>query len=225
MIALARDIAADVQGGRLDPLAVTRDALAQCHASQATLNALTLIDDAKALAEAATIPARLAAGEKLPLAGVPIIVKDNIWVGGWRITQGSRFFADHIAPRDALAVERARKAGAVVLGIGIARNSPARASRDRHSMARRDTPWTRTSRPAAHPAGTARLSLRAWFPSPSARMAAARAAGRPRIAGSWGSSRAMAPSRIPSASRNRSGGSPASRPSRAMWPMPPCSSP
>jgi aspartyl-tRNA(Asn)/glutamyl-tRNA(Gln) amidotransferase subunit A len=118
MIALASDIAADVQGGRLDPLAVTRDALAQCHASQATLNALTLIDDAKALAEAATIPARLSAGEKLPLAGVPIIVKDNIWVGGWRITQGSRFFADHIAPRDALAVERARKAGAVVLGIG-----------------------------------------------------------------------------------------------------------
>ena len=118
MIPLARDIASGVRLGALDPVAITREALAQCHASQSRLNALTIIDDTKALAEGETIGARLAAGEKLPLAGVPIIVKDNIWVSGWRITQGSRFFADHIAPRDALAVERARKAGAVVLGIG-----------------------------------------------------------------------------------------------------------
>lgn len=118
MIPFARDIASGIRLGTVDPVKVTRDALAQCHASQSRLNALTIIDDLKALAEAETIPARLAAGEELPLAGVPIIVKDNIWVGGWRITQGSRFFADHIAPHDALAVERARKAGAVVLGIG-----------------------------------------------------------------------------------------------------------
>jgi glucosamine--fructose-6-phosphate aminotransferase (isomerizing) len=38
----------------------------------------------------------------MPLAGVPIVVKDNIWVEGWRITQGSRLFADFIAPRDAV---------------------------------------------------------------------------------------------------------------------------
>lgn len=118
MIALACEIAADVRSGTLDAVAVVRDALARCHASQSSLNALTVIDDAKALAEASTLSTRLAAGENLPLAGVPIVVKDNIWVGGWRITQGSRFFADHIAPRDALAVERARKAGAIVLGIG-----------------------------------------------------------------------------------------------------------
>lgn len=118
MIPLARELAAGIRAGRLDPVAITRDALARCHAAQASLNALTVIDDAKALAEAATIPARLSAGEDLPLAGVPIVVKDNIWVGGWRITQGSRFFADHVAPRDALAVERARQAGAVIVGIG-----------------------------------------------------------------------------------------------------------
>lgn len=118
MIPLARDLAAGIRSDRLDPVAVTRDALARCHASQPRLNALTVIDNDKALAEAATIPARLAAGAHLPLAGVPIVVKDNIWVGGWRITQGSHYFADHIAPCDALAVERARQAGAIVLGIG-----------------------------------------------------------------------------------------------------------
>ena len=118
MIALARDIAAATRRGTVDPVETTREALAQCHASQPRLNALTVIDDDKALAEARTVAARLAAGEDLPLAGVPVIVKDNIWVGGWLITQGSRYFAEHIAPCDALAVERARKAGAIVLGIG-----------------------------------------------------------------------------------------------------------
>ena len=54
----------------------------------------------------------------MPLAGVPIIVKDNIWVEGWRITQGSRLFAEFIAPRDAIAIERLKKAGAVIVGIG-----------------------------------------------------------------------------------------------------------
>lgn len=114
----ARDIAAGVASGTLDPVAVTREALARCLASQPSLNALTVIDEAKALAEAATITPRLAAGEVLPLAGVPIVVKDNIFVGGWPITQGSRYFADHVAPRDAVCVERARRAGAVVVAIG-----------------------------------------------------------------------------------------------------------
>jgi aspartyl-tRNA(Asn)/glutamyl-tRNA(Gln) amidotransferase subunit A len=70
-----------------------------------------------ALAEAHAISARLAAGEDLPLAGVPILIKDNIWVKGLRIAQGSRLFADHIAPEDAEAVKRLRRVGAVVIGI------------------------------------------------------------------------------------------------------------
>ena len=54
----------------------------------------------------------------MPLAGVPIVIKDNIWVDGWRVTQGSRLFSDFVAPRDAIAVERLKKAGAVVVGMG-----------------------------------------------------------------------------------------------------------
>src|SRR3954469_21479069 len=52
------------------------------------------------------------------LAGVPVVIKDNIWVDGWRITQGSRLFAEFVAPQDAIAIERLRKAGAVLVGIG-----------------------------------------------------------------------------------------------------------
>ncbi len=112
----AREIAEGVNGGSLDPLVVTRDALERCRQAQARFNALTVIDEAKALAAAGALADRR--GEPLPLAGVPLVVKDNIWVGGWRITQGSRYFADFVAPCDATAVARLRAAGAVILAIG-----------------------------------------------------------------------------------------------------------
>lgn len=113
----ARTIAHGVRSGDLDPRAICRAAVEACEAAQARLNALTIIDGDKAMAEAGMLAARLAAGEDLPLAGVPIVVKDNIFVEGWRITQGSRFYRDHVAEQDALAVGRVRRAGAVIVGI------------------------------------------------------------------------------------------------------------
>ncbi|WP_369669077.1 amidase family protein, partial [Enterococcus faecium] len=80
------------------------------------LNAVVTIDPARTFADAAAVDNRVRGGEIMPLAGVPIVVKDNIWVGGWRVTQGSRLFADFIAPQDAIAIARLRQAGAVVVG-------------------------------------------------------------------------------------------------------------
>jgi aspartyl-tRNA(Asn)/glutamyl-tRNA(Gln) amidotransferase subunit A len=114
----AISIARQVNGGQLHPHAAIGAAVDRAEAAQALLNAFTVIDRAKAIAAASAIKARLAAGERLPLAGVPLVVKDNIFVEGWRITQGSRLFAGHVAPRDALAVQRARAAGAIVIAIG-----------------------------------------------------------------------------------------------------------
>ncbi|HVR92389.1 MAG TPA: amidase family protein, partial [Casimicrobiaceae bacterium] len=51
-----------------------------------------------------------------PLAGVPISVKDLIAVGGAPLTFGSRSMADNVAPHDAVAVERLRDAGAIIIG-------------------------------------------------------------------------------------------------------------
>jgi aspartyl-tRNA(Asn)/glutamyl-tRNA(Gln) amidotransferase subunit A len=116
-VATARDVANGVRTGALDPVEIVREACRRATAQKA-LNALTVLDADRAIAAAGDVKARLKAGENLPLAGVPLIVKDNIWAEGWRVTQGSRLFADHVAPRDALAVARAKAAGAVVIGIG-----------------------------------------------------------------------------------------------------------
>lgn len=85
--------------------------------SNPALNAIVQFDPERVLAEAAAVDARVRAGDRLPLAGVPITIKDNLWVEGYRITQGSRIFDDFVAPRDAWVVARLRALGAVVLGI------------------------------------------------------------------------------------------------------------
>jgi aspartyl-tRNA(Asn)/glutamyl-tRNA(Gln) amidotransferase subunit A len=113
----ARVIAADVTAGRATAVETAQATLGRIEAAK-SLNTVVTIDPARTLADAAAVDKRLRAGEQIPLAGVPIVIKDNIWVSGWRVTQGSRLFADFVAPQDAIAIGRLRKAGAVIVGIG-----------------------------------------------------------------------------------------------------------
>jgi Asp-tRNA(Asn)/Glu-tRNA(Gln) amidotransferase A subunit family amidase len=57
-----------------------------------------------------------AGGGSGPLAGIPVAVKDAIWMKGLRATRGSRAFADFVAPEDAVVVTRLREAGAAIVG-------------------------------------------------------------------------------------------------------------
>lgn len=98
-------------------MAVAEHFIARVRRLNPALNALVQFDPDAVLAEAGHVDARLAAGEALPMAGVPVTIKDNLWVAGRTITQGSRLFADFRAPRDAWVVARLRRLGAVVLGI------------------------------------------------------------------------------------------------------------
>lgn len=113
----ARTIAADVLAGRSSAVAEVEACLERIAALNPALNALVSVDTCRALDAARVVDRRVAAGERPALAGVPVAVKDNIWVAGWRVTQGSRLFADFIAPADAIAVERLTAAGAVVVGM------------------------------------------------------------------------------------------------------------
>ncbi|WP_315753675.1 MULTISPECIES: amidase [unclassified Bradyrhizobium] len=113
----ASDIARAVMARQSTAREMAEQALARIAAAR-DLNAVVTTDPARTRAEADAVDARVAAGEAMPLAGVPIVVKDNIWVEDWRITQGSRLFADFIAPEDAIAIARLRRAGAVIVGIG-----------------------------------------------------------------------------------------------------------
>jgi aspartyl-tRNA(Asn)/glutamyl-tRNA(Gln) amidotransferase subunit A len=55
-------------------------------------------------------------GTDRPLEGLPLAVKDLFDTEGVRTTYGSRIFANHVPQADAVAVKRAKDAGAIVVG-------------------------------------------------------------------------------------------------------------
>ena len=71
-----------------------------------------------AFAEAEAADARRAEGRLLgPLDGIPFTVKNSYSVKGLPVAAGSPAFMDLVATDDAFAVERLRKAGAVLVGL------------------------------------------------------------------------------------------------------------
>jgi aspartyl-tRNA(Asn)/glutamyl-tRNA(Gln) amidotransferase subunit A len=108
-----------VNAGALSAAEAVRAALARIVAGESgpgQLNAFTSIAGDAAVAQAEMVDARLAAGATLPLAGVPVAVKDNICTIDLRTTCGSRMLAHYTSPFDATVVRRLREAGAVLVG-------------------------------------------------------------------------------------------------------------
>ena len=81
------------------------------------LNAFVTIATDRARAEARRADEALARGEEIgPLHGLPFSVKDLTDTEGVRTTYGSRLYGENVPPADAVAVARARNAGAILVG-------------------------------------------------------------------------------------------------------------
>ncbi|QFU92841.1 amidase [Amycolatopsis sp. YIM 10] len=97
-------LARSVRDGEVDPVELLEGALARAEA-RASLNAVVHVDrSATARADG-------------PLAGIPVLVKEIIEVGGLPFRCGSEVFADRIGAADAEIVARVRAAGGVVFGL------------------------------------------------------------------------------------------------------------
>ncbi|HUU60994.1 MAG TPA: amidase [Acidimicrobiia bacterium] len=111
----AAGIALAVAKGETTATAVTAAHLAAIDRA-AGLNAFTLVEGDVALAAAAALDRRLAAGDPPgPLTGVPVALKDLIDQAGLPTTCGSSFYRQ-VATTSATVVRRLEAAGAVVLG-------------------------------------------------------------------------------------------------------------
>jgi allophanate hydrolase len=101
--------------GTLTPTALVEQLADAWQASQAKHVWIHLATKAALLAAASELERRRAAGEALPLYGLPCAVKDNIDVAGMPTTAACPGFS-HIAAESAFVVERLLLAGALVVG-------------------------------------------------------------------------------------------------------------
>jgi amidase len=112
----ATEIAAKVRSGEWSAVDVVRAHLAHIDAVDARIGAFRVVRREAALAEAAAVDAATGRAA-LPLAGVPVAVKDNVAVAGEVCTDGSPAGSPQPATADHPVVARLRAAGAVVVGI------------------------------------------------------------------------------------------------------------
>ncbi len=80
------------------------------------LNAITTLMNDKALSMADQADQRLSKGDKLPLLGIPIIIKDNINIKGVPSSCASKILDQYVATFDATVISKLREAGAVLIG-------------------------------------------------------------------------------------------------------------
>jgi len=150
----AGELAALIRSGAAEPIKVTAAHLELIEALDPDIGAFVLVRAERALAEAAALARRPDLGS-LPLAGVPVAVKDTDDVAGEPTRQGSAATSARPAQADGALVSRLRSAGAVIVGktklpeLGIwpvtepAATGPAR------------NPWDRSRTPGGSSGGSA----------------------------------------------------------------------
>lgn len=111
----AAEIARRVRSGELDPREVVASSLASIARNDGDVGAFVVVREEAAHAEAAALTERddLAS---LPLAGVPIAIKDNVDIAGEPTRHGSLAVDARPAPDDHPVVARLRAAGAILVG-------------------------------------------------------------------------------------------------------------
>jgi len=116
----AADLARQHAAGTTPPTKTVEQAFARAAEVDAGPNGLNAIlwDDREAALGAAAQVAELArqGNQPGPLAGVPVVVKDNIATVTMPTTCGSRILEGYVSPFEATVVTRLRTAGAIVIG-------------------------------------------------------------------------------------------------------------
>lgn len=112
----AHELADGVRAGTLSPVDTVADALRAIASGDGRLGAFQVVRT-----EAATLEARQLADRtdlaSLPLAGVPVAIKDNVSVAGEPMRDGSAATSSRPQTVDHEVVRRLRAAGAIVVGL------------------------------------------------------------------------------------------------------------
>ncbi len=107
------DLVAEVRAGKLTATGLVAASLARIAATDSYHALLEL--NPQAAHDAEVVDARIAAGEDLPLAGIPFIAKDNFLTADTHTTAASNILKPFRAPYEGPAISRLKAAGAVLV--------------------------------------------------------------------------------------------------------------
>ncbi len=149
------ELARGLADGDFSAVLLTEHLLERIARANERLNAFVTVTADEALAAAEAADRARAAGQSLPLLGLPIVHKDLFCTEGVRTTCGSRMLENFISPYDATVVAKLKAAGAVMLGKTNMDEFAMGSSSETSYYGPVRNPWDLTRSPGGSSGGTA----------------------------------------------------------------------
>ena len=144
-----------LERGEVSAVELTEAVLERILAVDNDVKAYLTLTPEVALDQARAADQQRAAGERLPLLGIPVAIKDVLCTAGIRTTAGSRILEQFVPPYDATAVSRLKAAGAIILGKTNTDEFAMGSSTENSAFFTTHNPWDLTRVPGGSSGGSA----------------------------------------------------------------------
>lgn len=152
----AVELASMIRSRKASSVDVTKAVLARIDRLNPSLNAYVTMHAEESLCAAQKADEALMSGWRIgPLHGVPLHVKDNLFVAGSRTTFGSKLTETNVTAEDCPAVERLRKAGMILIGRTNTPEQGWKGVTDNRVFGITRNPWNRELTPGGSSGGAA----------------------------------------------------------------------
>ncbi|MBI4829726.1 MAG: Asp-tRNA(Asn)/Glu-tRNA(Gln) amidotransferase subunit GatA [Nitrospinae bacterium] len=149
------ELADKLDKGEVTSEQATRAYLNRIASLDKSINSYITVDAGGAMTQAREADSRRAKGERGPLLGVPLGIKDVLLAKGLRSTCGSKMLENFIAPYDAFVTGKLRAAGAVTLGKTNMDEFAMGSSTENSHFGSTKNPWDLTRIPGGSSGGSA----------------------------------------------------------------------